>query len=131
MKLPLKRQKGRVYIEPSLAERIIPSDIRPGLSLASVTGELDVKDNVYVYKNVDDRGLPLVGKSSGAQVKDDTLKEKKDEYGVLDPQELLQKMNQEGFHGAKLQHGPTSTCIHLVMNFELRDRGYWRIMWYI
>lgn len=46
----MKRKKGRVFIEPGLAENIIPSEIRPGLSLASVSGELEVKDNVYTIK---------------------------------------------------------------------------------
>lgn len=50
IKLPLKRKKGRVFIEPELASNIIPSEIRPGLRLASVTGELEVKDNVYTIK---------------------------------------------------------------------------------
>lgn len=50
IKLPLKRKKGRVFIEPELASNIVPSEVRPGLSLASVTGELDVKDNVYTIK---------------------------------------------------------------------------------
>lgn len=50
IKLPLKRKKGRVFIEPELAGTIIPNEIRPGLSLASVTGELEVKDNVYTIK---------------------------------------------------------------------------------
>lgn len=48
--MPLKRKKGRVFIEPELAGNIIPNEIRPGLSLASVTGELEVKDNVYTIK---------------------------------------------------------------------------------
>lgn len=50
IKLPLKRKKGRVFIEPELASSIVPSEVRPGLSLASVTGELEVKDNVYTIK---------------------------------------------------------------------------------
>jgi len=50
IKLPLKRKKGRVFIEPELASNIVPSEVRPGLSLASVTGELEVKDNVYTIK---------------------------------------------------------------------------------
>lgn len=50
IKLPLKRKKGRVFIEPELASSIIPTEVRPGLSLASVTGELEVKDNVYTIK---------------------------------------------------------------------------------
>lgn len=39
-----------MFIEPELAGNIIPNEIRPGLSLASVTGELEVKDNVYTIK---------------------------------------------------------------------------------
>ena len=50
IKLPLKRKRGRVFIDPELAGQILPSEIRPGLSLASVTGELEVKDNVYTIK---------------------------------------------------------------------------------
>lgn len=44
------------------------------------------------------------------------FKEKKDEYGTLDAQELYQKLNQEGFTGAKIVHSPTATSIHLVKN---------------
>lgn len=50
IKLPLKRKKGRVFIEPELAASIVPNEIRPGLSLVSITGELEVKDNVYTIK---------------------------------------------------------------------------------
>lgn len=51
---------------------------------------------------------------SPTPIMEEVLKERKHEYGNLDPQELLQKLNQEGFHGAKLQHSSTSTDIHLV-----------------
>lgn len=39
-----------MFIQPELAGSIVPSEVRPGLSLASVTGELEVKDNVYTIK---------------------------------------------------------------------------------
>lgn len=42
------------------------------------------------------------------------MKVRKHEYGTLDPQELLQKLNQEGISGAKLQHMPTMTSIQFV-----------------
>lgn len=115
IKLPLKRKKGRVFIEPDLAGNIVLNEIRPGLSLASVTGELEVKDNVYTIKGIEDRSSVKRKGSSGspAPIKEEILKERKHEYGTLDPQELLQKLNQEGILGAKLQHSPTSTSIHL------------------
>ncbi|RLU21019.1 hypothetical protein DMN91_007635 [Ooceraea biroi] len=115
IKLPIKRKKGRVFIEPELAGNIQPTEVRPGLSLASVTGELEVKDNVYTIKSIEDKpsGKRKMSTNSPAPVKEEVLKERKHEYGTLDPQELLQKLNQEGFQGAKLQHSPTSTSIHL------------------
>jgi len=39
-----------VFIEPELASNIMPTEVRSGLSLASVTAELEVKDNVYTIK---------------------------------------------------------------------------------
>lgn len=56
----MKRRKARVFIEPELAENIIPSEIRPGLSLASVSGELEVKDNVYTIKVIFKIVLPKI-----------------------------------------------------------------------
>jgi integrator complex subunit 9 len=50
IKLPIKRKKSRVFIEPELASNIMPTEVRSGLSLASVTAELEVKDNVYTIK---------------------------------------------------------------------------------
>lgn len=62
-------------------------------------------------------GKRKTSSSSPAPVKEEVMKERKHEYGILDPQELLQKLNQEGIHGGKLQHSPTSTSIHLVQLF--------------
>lgn len=53
--------------------------------------------------------------SSSVPTKEDNLKERKHEYGNLDPRELLQKIKQDGIQGAKLQRSPTSTSILLVM----------------
>lgn len=115
IKLPLKRKKGRVFIEPELAGNIIPSEIRPGLSLASVTGELEVKDNVYTIKCLDDR-LGLKRKALDSMILDnnDLANGKKHEYGHIDPQELVSKLSQEGIPGAKVQHTSTSTNIIFV-----------------
>lgn len=52
--------------------------------------------------------------SSPIPLKEEVLKDRKHEYGNIDPQELLQKLSQEGIQGAKLQHSPTTTSIHLV-----------------
>lgn len=45
--LPLKRKKERVHLSPELAKDLIPIEVKPGISLASVTGCLTIKDNQY------------------------------------------------------------------------------------
>lgn len=73
----------------------------------------------FFVQNIEDRPSSCKRKGSTgspAPIKEEILKERKHEYGVLDPQELLQKLNQEGILGAKLQHSPTSTSIHLVLS---------------
>lgn len=69
----------------------------------------------YFNQSIEDRpsGKRKASSGSPAPIKEEVLKERKHEYGNLDPQELLQKLNQEGIQGAKLQHSPTSTSIHL------------------
>lgn len=45
--LPLKRKQSQVYIENDVAQKIVPVEVKPGLSLSAVTGLLNVKDNVH------------------------------------------------------------------------------------
>lgn len=45
--LPLKRKQSQVFIETDVAQKIVPVEIKPGLSLSSITGNLNVKDNVH------------------------------------------------------------------------------------
>ncbi|KAF7994273.1 hypothetical protein HCN44_003363 [Aphidius gifuensis] len=84
-KIPFKRKKGRVFIDPELAGNIISSKIRPGLSLASVTNELEVQDNVYTTKSLNSMILDNNDLANG----------KKHKYGHIDPQELVIKLSQD------------------------------------
>lgn len=36
-----------MFIENEIAQKIVPVEIKPGLSLSTVTGTLSVKDNVH------------------------------------------------------------------------------------
>ncbi|XP_034943650.1 integrator complex subunit 9 [Chelonus insularis] len=121
IKLPLKRKKSRVFIEPNLASNIVLNEVRPGLSLASITGELEIKDNVYTIKSINDANqsaranLKRKNKQDNASLdKDDILTEHKYEYGTIDAQDLIHKLHQAGIHNAKLQQSTaTSANIHL------------------
>jgi hypothetical protein len=48
--LPLKRKQGRVDMSPELAEFLLPSEVRTGVSLSTLTGGLQVKDNKHILK---------------------------------------------------------------------------------
>lgn len=45
--LPLRRKQSQVFIENEVAQKIVPVEVKPGLSLSTVTGMLNVKDNVH------------------------------------------------------------------------------------
>lgn len=45
--LPLKRKQSQVFVENDVAQKIVPVEVKPGLSLSAVTGLLNVKDNVH------------------------------------------------------------------------------------
>lgn len=48
--LPLKRKQGRVELSPELAEFLLPNEVRTGVSLSTLTGSLQVKDNKHILK---------------------------------------------------------------------------------
>lgn len=46
LNLPLKRKHNQVYVNDTIAGSLVPVEIKPGISLSSITGTLQVKDNV-------------------------------------------------------------------------------------
>lgn len=47
IKLPLKRKRNRVYITPEMAKQIVPREVQPGTTMSTLTGCLQVKDNLH------------------------------------------------------------------------------------
>lgn len=50
VKLPLKRTFDRVFLTPDIAKQITPREVAPGTNLSSLTGCLQVKDNLNDLK---------------------------------------------------------------------------------
>lgn len=50
IKLPLKRKRNRVYLTPEIAKQIIPREVQPGTTISTLTGCLQVKDNLHDIK---------------------------------------------------------------------------------
>lgn len=47
IKLPLKRKLNRVFLTPEVASTIVPKEVKPGVNLSTLTGYLQVKDNLH------------------------------------------------------------------------------------
>lgn len=47
IKLPLKRKRNRVFLTPEVASTIVPKEVKPGVNLSTLTGYLQVKDNLH------------------------------------------------------------------------------------
>nr|CAH7765745.1 unnamed protein product [Callosobruchus chinensis] len=96
--LPLKRKQGQVLIETNVAQKIVPVEVKPGISLSTVTGSLNVKDNVHKIQELSDtKNKPV-----------------KYEWGTLNITEFLQKLSQEGITDAKVESlGGNVVVIHL------------------
>ncbi|KAL7299713.1 hypothetical protein TKK_0007465 [Trichogramma kaykai] len=126
IKLPIRRQKTRVLLEPALAETIKPVEIRPGVSMATVTAELEVKDNTYTMKYLESRNGRKRKTQGLPPCKEDVLRGRRIEFGSINPELLIQKLNQEGITGAKLQRTPQSAVILLQdsnAKIELQDNS--------
>ncbi|CAH1979174.1 unnamed protein product [Acanthoscelides obtectus] len=96
--LPLKRKQGQVLIETNVAQKIVPVEVKPGISLSTVTGSLNVKDNIHKIQELSDiKSKPV-----------------KYEWGTLNITEFLQKLSQEGITDAKVESlGGNVVVIHL------------------
>lgn len=36
-----------MFVEPNVAQKIVPVEVKPGISLSTITGTLNVKDNIH------------------------------------------------------------------------------------
>ena len=54
LKIPLVRKLENIEISSQLANRLVPVELRPGLAVATVTGNLVVRDNKYTLTLLED-----------------------------------------------------------------------------
>lgn len=117
VRLPLKRKQSRVYLMPEIAQSIVPHEVAPGINLASITGLLQVKDNLHDIRKLDDDATN--GKKSSSSSKRGkpslTIKPIKYEWGTLNVDQLIKKLQQDGHTDAKLeQAGPNALQLVLA-----------------
>ena len=99
--------------------------VRPGVAIATVTGQLTVKDNKYSL-NVLDEAQVAAGPGGGRKrnrsgtptVANFPLSKQKPAnylYGKLNVNEFVQKLSAKGITDAKVESSPNGSCIiHLL-----------------
>lgn len=129
IKLPLKRKKSQVFIDPDVALNIVPQEIQNGIKLAPISGILEVRDNVHNIHRCEDsvEGVPkqLINSLFKKQV---TY-----EYGSLGPMDIdlfLKKLKQDGISDVKVTQASepegATTKIKLVneeIEIHISDKG--------
>ena len=131
VKLPVSSKFERITLDPELAEKLKPAEIKPGVSMATVSGTLKVLNNQYKLfprHNHDSASSDFFEKdsrkSSSRNRKETspitTQKEKFPEchmYGKLNISELLQNLASSGISTDKVEEpSPGSCIIHLVIH---------------
>ncbi|KAI5748671.1 hypothetical protein M8J76_001103 [Diaphorina citri] len=96
LKIPLKRKRTRVNMSAEIAEAVEPCELRPGLAIASIKGNLKVKDNQYC--------IDMSSSSRHHQY----------ETGALDVEQFVERLVHEGITDVKVEPNSTGYIIHLL-----------------
>lgn len=131
IKIPVKSERETIRIDPDLASSLTPSELRPGVAVATLTGDLKAKDNKYELRQLKDpppREIPAKRKrdhrgTALAQAGDaSTLVPAKSRcpseytFGKLNVREFVQRLQAVGFADARVEGGDDGseyTIIHL------------------
>eukprot|EP00088_Acartia_fossae_P030637 TRINITY_DN3162_c0_g1_i2.p1 TRINITY_DN3162_c0_g1~~TRINITY_DN3162_c0_g1_i2.p1 ORF type:complete len:711 (+),score=150.28 TRINITY_DN3162_c0_g1_i2:54-2186(+) len=107
IKLPVERSFENISIDQELAESLVPSEIRPGVALATITGKLVVRDNRYTLMPIKKVKLEQESSSKTKTVRIPLEDQKPGHhmFGKLNTQEFVQKLATLGFRDAKVETG--------------------------
>ncbi|KAI1283062.1 Integrator complex subunit 9 [Halotydeus destructor] len=108
--LPIKRTLDRVELESHLSKEMVPCEVRPGVSLATVTGNLSAKDcRLKLLALSHNQVKELNNWSPGEQ----SLPPKAYTFGALDPRLLQMKLDKMGFRDNSIEQTPSGCIVHV------------------
>ena len=124
IKLPVVRTLEHLELAPELAQRLVPVEVRPGVAVATVTGNLIVKDNKYTLALLEDpeegevqepkrlkrdssRGSSVPSSTTSNTTMFPLSKQKPKHYlhGSLNATEFVSRLSSRGVTDAKVETG--------------------------
>ncbi|XP_023235050.1 integrator complex subunit 9-like [Centruroides sculpturatus] len=108
LQIPIKRRYERLYMDAELAASLMPTEVKPGVAMMTVTGLLTVKNNKYILK-------PLIQSNQSKKRKNEEEYGYPSNYawGTLDVPHFSQKLTKAGFADVKLEESPNGYIVHM------------------
>ncbi|KAB0382123.1 hypothetical protein FD755_004040 [Muntiacus reevesi] len=112
--LPFKRRNEKIEIMPELADSLVPMEIKPGISLATVSAVLHTKDNKHVLQPPPRPAQPTGGKKRKRASDDipDCKVQKPLLSGSIPVDQSVQALERHGFSDIKVEDAAKG---HLVL----------------
>ncbi|XP_069924318.1 integrator complex subunit 9 isoform X3 [Oryctolagus cuniculus] len=103
--LPFKRRYEKIEIMPELADSLVPMEIKPGISLATVSAVLHTKDNKHVLQPPPRPAQPTSGKKRKRVTEDvpDCKALKPLLSGSIPVEQFVQTLEKHGFSDIKVE----------------------------
>lgn len=111
IKIPLTRKFERIEIDADLSANMLPNEVRPGLSVATITGNLQAKDNRFHVQSLSRTQLQDLNNWTPGKP---TLPPKNYSYGSLDLQLFMQKLVKANLYDATIEQTPSGCVVQLV-----------------
>uniref|UniRef100_A0A1B8Y7R8 Integrator complex subunit 9 n=1 Tax=Xenopus tropicalis TaxID=8364 RepID=A0A1B8Y7R8_XENTR len=113
--LPFKRRYEKIEIMPELAESLVPFEIKPGVSLATVSAVLHTKDNKHVLQPPPKVAAPPASKKRKRQAEEspETQPFKPLLSGSIPVDQFVQTLEKHGFSDVKIEDTAKGHIVHL------------------
>uniref|UniRef100_UPI00398F2222 integrator complex subunit 9 isoform X1 n=1 Tax=Pristiophorus japonicus TaxID=55135 RepID=UPI00398F2222 len=113
--LPFKRRYEKIELMPDLAESLVPSEIKPGISMATVSAILQTKDNKHILQSLPKPVQQPTGKKR-KRINDDTPEFKPPKpllCGSITIEQFVQSLEKHGITDVKVEDTPEGHIVHL------------------
>uniref|UniRef100_A0A3B5LKL4 Integrator complex subunit 9 n=1 Tax=Xiphophorus couchianus TaxID=32473 RepID=A0A3B5LKL4_9TELE len=115
LNLPFRRRYERVYILPELANSLVPSEVKPGVSVATVSAVLQSKDNKHTLQSVP-KAPPVAPSKKRKRVMEEppvTMAPKPLLSGAVPLEAFLATLQKHGITEVKVEETADGHILHL------------------
>lgn len=116
LSLPFRRRYERIELLPELADSLVPSEIKPGISVATVTAVLHSKDNKHVLRPTLKLALAPPPSKKRKRVLEEPPEHRAPKpllSGAVPIEQFLATLQKQGITEVKVEDTPDGHILHL------------------